>query len=137
MPTLPKPSASSAKAQKKTASKKRDSPEESDQNTQESSSEDEESKSDSEEEQDLHGLTTDDDDSSDEDDNIDANPVDVDKLPTIAKDDAVVRAKLEKAKRQAVGHPCFVCNLLLTTDRLTIAASYSLVVYRMDFLKTS
>jgi hypothetical protein len=137
MPTLPKPSASSAKAQKKITVKKRDSPEESDQSAQESPSEHEES-SESEEEQDLHGLTTDDDDdSSDEDDNIDANPVDVDKLPTIAKDDAVVRAKLEKAKRQAVGHPCFVCYLLLTTDRLTIAASYSLVVYRMDFLKTS
>ena len=106
MPTLQKPSkpsASSAKAPKKIASKRRESAEESDQNTQESSSGHEESRSESEEEQDLHGLTTDDDDSSDEDDNIDANPVDVDKLPTIAKDDAVVRAKLEKAKRQAVG----------------------------------
>lgn len=105
MPTLPKPSTSFAKTQKKKASKKRDSAEESDQNTQESPSEHEESGSESEEEQDLHGLTTDDDDSSDEDDHIDTNPVDVDKLPTIAKDDAVVRAKLEKAKRQAVGSP--------------------------------
>lgn len=113
MPTLPKPSISSAKASKKTTSKTGDSAENSDPSIQESASEHEESKSESEDEEDLHGLTTDDDDSSDEDDNIDANPIDVAKLPTIAKDDAVVRAKLEKAKRQAVGSPVLCLQSLI------------------------
>ncbi|KAF8626418.1 hypothetical protein AX17_006584 [Amanita inopinata Kibby_2008] len=49
----------------------------------------------------LQGFSTDDNDSSDEDDEVDRNPLDVEKLPTIAKDDAVVKAKLEKAKRKA------------------------------------
>ncbi|KIK10287.1 hypothetical protein K443DRAFT_670913 [Laccaria amethystina LaAM-08-1] len=49
----------------------------------------------------LHGFSTDDDDSSDEEDIAEEEPstFDVAKLPTIAKDDAIVKRKLEKAKR--------------------------------------
>ncbi|KIM39726.1 hypothetical protein M413DRAFT_446633 [Hebeloma cylindrosporum] len=57
---------------------------------------------DSESEGHLHGFSTDDDDSSDEEDAMDDGPseFDVGKLPTIAKDDATVKRKLEKAKQQ-------------------------------------
>lgn len=138
---LTKSSTSSTKAQKKIVSKnlieKQDSEEESGQNTQEGASEDEESRSEPEEDENLHGLTTDDDDSSDEDDNLDTNPIDVDKLPTVAKDDAVVRAKLEKAKRQTVGKTWVVCSLPLTMARLMIAASYTSAVYPMGFSRTN
>ncbi|GJE99922.1 RNA-binding domain-containing protein [Phanerochaete sordida] len=49
----------------------------------------------------LFGFSTDDDDdSSDEEMDVNPNPVDVGKLPTIAKDDAIVKQKLEKAKRK-------------------------------------
>ncbi|KAI0955905.1 hypothetical protein AcV7_006446 [Taiwanofungus camphoratus] len=47
----------------------------------------------------LHGFSTDDDDSSDEEVEEWAG-IDVGTLPTIAKDDAIVKQKLEKAKRQ-------------------------------------
>ena len=52
----------------------------------------------------LHGFSTDDDDSSEEEDAIDdeSSAFDVSKLPTIAKDDATVKHKLDKAKRQPV-----------------------------------
>lgn len=52
----------------------------------------------------LHGFSTDDDDSSDEEDEMDfeSSAFDVSKLPTIAKDDATVKRKLDKAKRQPV-----------------------------------
>jgi len=54
----------------------------------------------------LHGFSTDEDDSSDEDDddvmNNEPSALDVGKLPTIAKDDAIVKQRLEKAKRQPV-----------------------------------
>jgi hypothetical protein len=52
----------------------------------------------------LHGFSTDDDDSSDEEDAMDDGPsaFDISKLPTIAKDDATVEHKLNKAKRQPV-----------------------------------
>ncbi|KAG5646126.1 hypothetical protein DXG03_004365 [Asterophora parasitica] len=63
---------------------------------------DEEAGSDEDEENlHLHGFSTDDDDSSDDDDAMDHEPsaFDVAKLPTIAKDDAIVKRKLEKAKR--------------------------------------
>ncbi|KIK96036.1 hypothetical protein PAXRUDRAFT_826421 [Paxillus rubicundulus Ve08.2h10] len=46
----------------------------------------------------LHGFSTDDDDSSD--DEVVEDGVDVGKLPTVAKDDATVQKKLERAKRQ-------------------------------------
>ncbi|KAG1747049.1 RNA-binding domain-containing protein [Suillus paluster] len=46
----------------------------------------------------LYGFSTDEDDSSDEDD-IAGEEVDIGRLPTVAKDDATVRMKLEKAKR--------------------------------------
>lgn len=56
-----------------------------------------------EEEVHLQGFSTDDDDSSDEDE-MDQEPsaFDVEKLPTIAKDDATVKRKLDKAKRTPV-----------------------------------
>ncbi|KAF8632227.1 hypothetical protein AX15_001983 [Amanita polypyramis BW_CC] len=73
--------------------------EEIDEKAQESASDHEASQAESEADEELHGFTTDEDDSSDED-NIDAAPIDVGRLPTIAKDDAAVRAKLQKAKRQ-------------------------------------
>lgn len=49
----------------------------------------------------LYGFSTDEDDSSDEDDAA-GEEVDVGKLPTVAKDDATVKKKLEKAKRHPV-----------------------------------
>jgi nucleolar protein 15 len=52
----------------------------------------------------LHGFSTDDEDSSDGEDAMDDGPsaFDISKLPTIAKDDATVKHKLDKAKRQPV-----------------------------------
>ncbi|ETW83275.1 hypothetical protein HETIRDRAFT_315159, partial [Heterobasidion irregulare TC 32-1] len=47
----------------------------------------------------LHGFSTDE-DSSDEDMDGDVDGIDVGKLPTIARDDATVKRKLQKAKRQ-------------------------------------
>ncbi|KAH7884619.1 hypothetical protein F5I97DRAFT_1890684 [Phlebopus sp. FC_14] len=47
----------------------------------------------------LYGFSTDDDDSSD-DDAIAEDGLDVGKLPTVAKDDATVKKKLERAMRQ-------------------------------------
>jgi len=58
----------------------------------------EEGDGDSSEEELLHGLSSDDQDSSDEEANLPG--IDISKLPTIAKDDKVVKQKLEKAKRQ-------------------------------------
>ena len=46
----------------------------------------------------------DDDDSSDEE--VDGPPVDITKLPTIAKDDATLTKRLEKAKKQSVCSAC-------------------------------
>ncbi|KAI0087321.1 hypothetical protein BDY19DRAFT_1091876 [Irpex rosettiformis] len=53
-------------------------------------------------EQDVHlfGFSTDDADSSDEEMNAEPDPIEVTKLPTITKDDAVVKQKLEKAKKK-------------------------------------
>ncbi|TDL23242.1 RNA-binding domain-containing protein [Rickenella mellea] len=50
----------------------------------------------------LHGFSSESDssDEDDENDGVDPNPIDVGKLPTVAKDDASVRRKLEKAKKQ-------------------------------------
>jgi nucleolar protein 15 len=45
----------------------------------------------------LRGFSTDEGDSSGEEDAFD-----VEKLPTIAKDDAIVKQRLERAKRQTV-----------------------------------
>lgn len=67
----------------------------------------------------LHGFSTDDDDSSDEEGgmNFEATPLDVSKLPTVAKDDATVKRKLDKAKRQLVCFfllpKCIVSSLLI------------------------
>lgn len=65
----------------------------------------------------LHGFSTDDDDSSDEEDAMNDEPsaFDVSKLPTIAKDDATVKRKLEKAKNNPVRfklyfHRAFLCR---------------------------
>ncbi|KAJ3765739.1 hypothetical protein FB446DRAFT_709221 [Lentinula raphanica] len=59
---------------------------------------DEEEEEEEDEEEMLHGFSTDDDDSSDEE--VDGPPVDIAKLPTVAKDDATVQKRLEKAKKQ-------------------------------------
>ena len=67
----------------------------------------EEEDGDSSEEELLHGLSSDDQDSSDEE--VELPDISVPKLPTIAKDDKVVKQKLEKAKRQPV-------RITLTTD---------------------
>lgn len=50
----------------------------------------------------VFGFETDDDDSSDEEMNDEPDAIEVSKLPTIAKDDEVVKRKLEKAKRKPV-----------------------------------
>ena len=66
---------------------------------------DDEGEGESEDEEPLHGLSSEDDqDSSDEE--IDIPGIDISKLPTIAKDDKVLKQKLEKAKRQPV---CIAC----------------------------
>lgn len=57
--------------------------------------------SDVEEDDHLYGFSTDEDDSSD-DDAVAGDEVDIGKLPTIAKDDATVKRKLDKAKRHPV-----------------------------------
>lgn len=53
------------------------------------------------EEDHLFGFSTDDDDSSDDEVNVE-DGIDVGKLPTVAKDDATVQKKLERAQRQQV-----------------------------------
>jgi nucleolar protein 15 len=60
--------------------------------------------SDAEDDDHLYGFSTDEDDSSDEDD-AGGEEVDIGKLPTVAKDDATVKRKLEKAKRHPVSAP--------------------------------
>lgn len=61
----------------------------------------EEGSDDPSEEELLHGLSSDDgQDSSDEE--VEFPAIDVSKLPTIAKDDKIVKQRLEKAKRQPV-----------------------------------
>lgn len=57
---------------------------------------------DSSEEEPLHGLSSDDDDQDSSDEEVEFPSIDVSKLPTIAKDDKIVKQKLEKAKRQPV-----------------------------------
>ncbi|KDQ57076.1 hypothetical protein JAAARDRAFT_130954 [Jaapia argillacea MUCL 33604] len=53
----------------------------------------------------LHGFSDDDEDSSDEEGlGLDHLAIDVGKLPTIAKDDATIQRRLEKAKRQQSEH---------------------------------
>ncbi|THU81475.1 hypothetical protein K435DRAFT_873312 [Dendrothele bispora CBS 962.96] len=49
----------------------------------------------------IHGFSTDDDDSSDDENFAEPSEIDVGRLPTIAKDGATVKGKLEKAKRRA------------------------------------
>lgn len=69
----------------------------------------------------LHGFSTDDDDSSDEEDIAEDEPsaFDVAKLPTIAKDDATVKRKLEKAKKNPVRR---ITNIQNVTSHLTMFA---------------
>ena len=66
--------------------------------------------SDFSEEELLHGLSSDDQDSSDEE--VELPGIGVSKLPTIAKDDKIVKQKLEKAKRQPV-RIAFACSSTL------------------------
>ena len=67
----------------------------------------------------LHGFSTDDNDSSDEEDIAEDEPsaFDVAKLPTIAKDDATVKRKLEKAKKIPVR---WITNIQNVTPHLNI-----------------
>jgi hypothetical protein len=90
----------------------------------------------------LHGFSTDDGDSSDEADAMEDEPsaLDVRKLPTIAKDDATVKRKLDKAKRQLVClafHYFSYLTILYSSCRPTIPASFILVVYPTGSTKTS
>ncbi|KAI6155393.1 hypothetical protein BKA82DRAFT_4078057 [Pisolithus tinctorius] len=56
----------------------------------------------------LFGFSTDEDSSDDEDVSLEEG-VDISRLPTIAKDDATVQRKLEKAKRQPTEHRGVLC----------------------------
>ena len=71
-----------------------------DEESSEGDEENEEGDGDSAEEELLHGLSSDDQDSSDEE--VKMPGITISKLPTIAKDDKIVKQKLEKAKRQPV-----------------------------------
>lgn len=85
----------------------------------------------------LHGFSTDEDSSDDEFNVDDEDGIDVGKLPTIAKDDAAVKRKLEKAKRQPV---CSYMNLFAFNCshriRPWIEVSCTLVGYLMVSTKT-
>lgn len=86
----------------------------------------------------LHGFSTDDDDSSDEEADIpEISTLDVSKLPTIAKDDATVKRKLEKAKRVPV-RPTALPSSAVPSDlllRLKIAGSSTSAAYPTAFTK--
>ncbi|KAI0648949.1 hypothetical protein C8Q79DRAFT_924348 [Trametes meyenii] len=62
-----------------------------------------------EEEQEFYGFSDDDDDSSDDEMVDDIPGIDIGKLPTIAKDDATVKRKLEKAKRKPTEDRGVIC----------------------------
>ena len=89
----------------------------------------------------LHGFSTDDNDSSDEEDIAEDEPsaFDVAKLPTIAKDDATVKRKLEKAKKNPVRWITNIQNvtahLKIFARRRTIEACSSWAVYLMVFTR--
>ena len=88
----------------------------------------------------LHGFSTDDNDSSDEEDIAEDEPsaFDVAKLPTIAKDDATVKRKLEKAKKNPVRGITNIQNVTshnFFTRRRRIEACSSWAVYLMVFTK--
>ena len=72
-------------------------------------SENENEGEDEDEEAPLHGFSSES-DSSDEEE-IEKAPIDVGKLPTVAKDDATVKRKLEKAKKQPVSICIHVHNI--------------------------
>lgn len=95
----------------------------------------EESGSDAEEEGYLHGFSSDDQDSSDDEDMVvDTAPIDVQKLPTIARDDKSVKQKLDKAKRLPVSSLARILRffsemktLRPTTVELSISDGYHTV----------
>lgn len=86
----------------------------------------------------LHGFSTDDDDSSDEEVIVD-DRIDVGKLPTVAKDDATVQKKLERAQRQPVGLSTHVrpSHVRSSHHRNTTRASSRSVVYPMGFTRNN
>ena len=98
--SIAKTSKKAAKSQK-TSSKKAPKPAESDEEEGVQSAEED---GDGSDEEDVHlfGFSTDDEDSSDDEMNAEPDPVEITKLPTIAKDDAVVKQKLEKARKKPV-----------------------------------
>lgn len=121
----PKKSGKSAdKSQKAAAPKTRSSKKatptvEEDEDEENESAEEKEEGSD-EEEAHLFGFSTDDADSSDDEMNADPDPIEVTKLPTIAKDDAIVKQKLEKAKKKPVCVLLLVpltCSNVISIDR--------------------
>lgn len=87
--------------------------------------EDKENGPEEEEEEDqahLFGFSTDDEDSSDDEVNEQPDPIEVSQLPTIAKDDASVKQKLDKAKRKPVSittSPSILDLSLVYIDRRT------------------
>ena len=84
----------------------------------------------------MHGFSTDDDDSSDEEVTSEGG-VDIAKLPTVAKDDATVQKKLERAQRQPVRPSPTSTRVHSSDDRNTTRASSRSVVYPMAFTRTS
>lgn len=87
----------------------------------------------------LHGFSSDSDSSDDdEDDGVDDSPIDVGKLPTVAKDDATVKRKLEKAKKQPVRSTLNQVLPLLTlfVFRLSTVVCCTSLEYPMDFTKS-
>lgn len=110
--TVSRPTAKSAPTPKKSSKKAKPAPpsdhEEEDADEAESNAE-EGAESDESADVHLHGFSTDEDDSSDEEEEVPA--VDVGKLPTVAKDDAAVKRKLERAKREKVSSPSCIYDM--------------------------
>jgi hypothetical protein len=76
----------------------------------------------------LYGFSTDDDDSSDDEAIVEVG-VDVGKLPTVAKDDATVQKKLERAKRQQAS--IYTLLLLLYADSIQKQAKGVISISRL------
>ncbi|KAK7062841.1 nucleolar protein [Paramarasmius palmivorus] len=94
----PSETATRSKKAKSTKSKKLPSPDPQSSQSEPEKVDEEEEQEEEEDEIPLHGLTSDED--SSDDDMEEPEGIDIGKLPTIAKDDATVKRKLEKAKRQ-------------------------------------
>ncbi|KAF5362834.1 hypothetical protein D9758_007130 [Tetrapyrgos nigripes] len=98
--TISRPIERSNKKAKSSKAPQPDSSEDEPEEVEEKMNDEQEEEEEEEEEEMLHGFSTDDDDSSDDEDFVEPT-IDVGKLPTVAKDDATVKRKLEKAKRES------------------------------------